>query len=68
MIDIDDSDEMLLNLAIEFANNHSHFDATFIESLQEFSIRYGALTPKQRKALQNIIHKWNMIEWGRENL
>lgn len=61
-------DDELLALAIEFADAHSHFDATFIESLQESHIKFGRLTEKQRKALENIIHKWNMVEWGDENL
>lgn len=64
----ENTDLQLLTLAKEFADAHSNFDATFIESLEESFNQHDRLSIKQRSALENIISKWEMVSWGEDNL
>lgn len=52
-----------LEIAEEFADNHEHFDGSFVRSLREQYERRGSLSHKQEVALKNTFDKWNMAEW-----
>lgn len=62
------SDLELLDLAMEFADAHSHFDSSFIVSLKDACHHWGSLSHKQRASLENVVRKWRMEEWGEKNL
>lgn len=54
----------LVALAMDFADHHSHFDSSFIVSLDHSMGSMGRLTNSQRTALENIVNKWRMVEWS----
>jgi hypothetical protein len=64
---MDRSDEMLIQLALDYADYHDRFDASFVVSLKQSCEVHKSLTPKQRKALENIVDRWKMLEWEEEN-
>lgn len=50
-----------------YAEDHPEWDATFVNSLQEFFLARGFLTDKQHTALQNVVEKWRIVSWYEEN-
>lgn len=51
-----------------WANNSGRcFDLTFVESLETALERYDRLTERQEETLDNIIEKFQIIEWHQEN-
>lgn len=53
-----------LEIALEFAEAHDHFDDTFLRSLEKFMDRRGYLTNAQYNSLLNVMDKWDMFEWA----
>lgn len=58
----DMSDEELINLALDFADENPEFNVSFIKSLEEALDEYDELTDAQRAGLENIVEKWNMLD------
>lgn len=52
-----------IDIILAFAEEHSNFDTSFIESLQEQFDRKGFLSSSQEMALDNIIDKFRMEEY-----
>lgn len=53
-------DKKNIQMVIEWSDNNQFFDASFIHSLAKSCEQYGSLTPGQRRALENIISKWEI--------
>lgn len=58
-------DETNLELAERYAAEHDTFDSSFIESLRERFDDRGNLSEAQSTALENIVTRFRMIQWGR---
>jgi hypothetical protein len=54
------SDDELLNIAIDYADDNPKFDRSFIDSLSEALEQYQYLTSGQRGALENIINRFHL--------
>lgn len=54
------TDEELIELVQEYAEDHPKFDTDFIDSLEDAIGEYGELTSGQRDALENIVLKFRM--------
>lgn len=46
---------------VEWTQCYKDFDATFINSLNDFWEAHGFLTPRQKEALDKIMVKWNVL-------
>lgn len=55
------SDDELINIALDFADNNSQFNPHFIHGMEETLESFEELTEQQRYALENIIEKWDML-------
>jgi hypothetical protein len=55
------SDEELINIALDYADENPEFNPCFVKSLEEALDEYDELTEAQRDGLENIIIKWEMI-------
>ena len=55
------SDNELINIALDFADNNSQFNPHFIHAMEETLESFDELTEQQRYALENIIEKWDML-------
>ena len=54
------SDEELLQVALNYADDHPNFDRDFVDSLENALNEYDEFTDGQRSALQNIVLKFRM--------
>lgn len=57
----DMSDEELINIALDYADENENFDVSFIKSLEEALDEYDELTDAQRRGLENIVTRFEMI-------
>lgn len=55
------SNEELINICLDFADENDDFDISFVKKMEECIDEYGDLTEGQRKALENIVETWNMM-------
>lgn len=55
------SDNELINIALDFADDNSEFNPHYIHQMEEIIDEYDELTDGQRLGLENIVEKWNMI-------
>lgn len=59
--------EAKLELILTWADESGiDFDTTFVVDLQNKFHKYGNLTERQEKALDNIIERWRIEEWAEE--
>lgn len=56
------SDEELINIALEYADENESFNPDFIHSLEQDLDKYDELTPSQRDGLENVVKKFRMLE------
>jgi hypothetical protein len=55
------SDDELINIALDYADENDNFNPHFIKSLEEALEEYDELTDAQRAGLENIVKQWDMI-------
>lgn len=54
------SDEELLNIVLEYADDNPDFDSSYADDLEEWLEEHDDLTERQRQGLVNIIENFNM--------
>lgn len=55
------SDEELINVIIDYADEHDNFDPEYAHNMEAAIEEYGELTHAQREGLENIVTKFRMI-------
>lgn len=61
------TEEELVQLVLDFADDQPQFDPSFAVSLQVKIRDHGGITTNQRDALERIIRRWHMVDWADEN-
>ena len=56
------SDDELINIALDYADENESFNPDFIHSLENDLEKYDELTPSQREGLENVVKKFRMLE------
>lgn len=51
----------LVNVVMDYAQDHENFDTSFTESLRDDFDEYGEITYTQRLSLENVVKKFKMI-------
>ena len=55
------SDEELLNIALDYADDTPSFDSRFVKGLEKSLKEYHDLTADQRFGLENVVKKFRMV-------
>lgn len=55
------SDDELINVIIDYADEHEKFDPGYAHEMEAAIEEYGELTDAQREGLENIVKKFRMV-------